>query len=198
MLSKLEVFFMRKRHFTMVAIFSLLLASSALAADLDIGGNINWDNPRGGGDTDWGLSGRLDWGEDVRLITAFDYYFREAEDLVDEGNFVAGNDLDLKFWELNANVVYQFPTQGVKPYFGGGLGIARRTFNDIDNVFDDERTELGFNAIGGLKFPADPVTPFVEARGTFYGDDDENDPLDDFGDRVKFRDRFVMSAGILF
>jgi hypothetical protein len=194
----MEVISMKKQHFAMFAVFLMLLASNAVAGDFDIGGNLNWDNPRGGGDTDWGVSGRVDYGDDLRLITAFDYYFREAEDLVADGNFVAGNDLDLKFWELNANVVFQFQTAGVRPYFGGGLGIARRTFNDIDNVFDDERTELGVNAIGGLKFPADPVTPFVEARGTFYGDDDNNDPLDDFGDRVKFRDRFVMSAGILF
>lgn len=183
---------MFKKLILVIAICALFSAADA-DADVDFGVNIDWSKPEGFDTGDWGVGARLDFGGQFRGMVAFDYFFTDAEDIFDDD---AAADLDLSFWEVNGNVLYQFPSEGVKPYLGGGVGFARRTFDDIDDIFDDERTELGLNVLGGLKF-GDDVQGFIEARGTFYPDDEGgDDPLD--SDFVAFGDRFVVSAGILF
>jgi hypothetical protein len=184
---------MMKKLILATALFALFSASDAVA-DVDFGVNVDWSKPEGFDTGDWGVGARLDFGGQFRGIVAFDYFFTDAEDLFDDDEDA---DLDLSFWEVNGNVAYEFPTEGVRPYLGGGVGFARRTFDDVDDIFDDERTELGLNVLGGVKFGGDPVQGFVEARGTFYPDDEQgDDPFD--GDLVAFGDRFVVSAGILF
>ena len=184
---------MFKKLILVIAIFALFSAADA-KADVDFGVNIDWSKPEGFDSGDWGVGARLDFGDQLRGVASFDYFFTDAEDLFDDDEDA---DLDLSFWEVNGNVVYEFPTEGVRPYLGGGVGFARRTFDDVNDIFDDERTELGVNALGGLKFGDDPVEGFVEVRGTFYPDDEsEDDPFD--SDLVAFGNRLVISAGILF
>ena len=192
---------MLKRLIIIVALLSLFSAAKAVA-DVDAGFNIDWNKPKGLDNSDLGAGARVDFGGQVRGMFAFDYFFTNAEDLFGPGE-VNSNDFDLKFWELNANLLYQFPAETVHPYLGVGAGIARRTFDDIDNIFDDKRTEFGLNVLGGLKFGGGAVKPFIEARYTFYPSKDNNifggiaDPFG-IGEKIKFRDRFILSGGILF
>ena len=178
-----------------IAIFALFSADAR--ADVDFGVNVDWNKFENAENGDWGLGARLDFGGQLRGMLTFDYFFTDAEDLFDDDQDA---DLDLSFWEGNANIIYEFPTAPVHPYFGGGVGFARRTFNDVDDLFDDERTEFGVNVLGGMKFGHAVVEPFVEVRGTFYPDDEDDiDPDDPFDtSSIGFGDRIIVSAGIVF
>lgn len=97
-------------------------------------------------------------------IASFDFFFPDG---------------DVDYWELNANVVYNFPvepSQTFFPYLGGGLNIAR-----FDGPNEAEDTAIGLNAVGGGKFDAVGVTPFVEARIEVEGGE-----------------QFVVTGGLLF
>jgi Outer membrane protein beta-barrel domain len=185
---------MLRKLMLLAAIFALFSATDA-AANVDFGLNIDWSKTEGIDNGDWGVGSRVDFGGQFRGMIAFDYYFTNAGDLFDEGD-ADENDFDLNFFEFNGNILYEFPTDVVHPYLGGGVGFARRTFDDFNDVFDDERTELGLNVFGGLKF-GHGIEPFIEVRGTFYPDDEGgDDPFD--SDGIKFGDRIVVTAGILF
>ena len=184
----------RKLLIAIVVVF-LLSAANAMA-DTNFGLNADWNKFEKANSGDWGVGARVDFGSSVRGIVSFDYFFVNADDLFDEDDLTS-EDFDLKFWEVNGNVVYAIKTESVTPYFGGGIGFARRTFDGVEDFFNDERTELGFNVLGGLKF-GEAVQPFIEVRGTFYGDEGPSDDLPDIGDLVEFADRFVISGGILF
>ncbi len=93
----------------------------------------------------------------------------------------------MKFWELAENVTYTIPSGAVRPYFGAGIGVARRTFNDFfEDIVDDKanRNKVGFNVLGGAKFGG-AASFFIEARGTFYSGEN-------------FPDRFIVSGGVIF
>lgn len=119
-------------------------------------------------DFDLGLGGRavvnLSDYEGWEGIGSFDLFFPEG---------------DVDYWELNGNVVYNFPVEPTRsffPYLGGGLNIAR-----VDGPAGGGETELGLNAVGGGKFDATGVTPFVEARIEIEGGE-----------------QFVLTGGLLF
>lgn len=107
-------------------------------------------------DTDFGLGARLLANiEDANLefVGSFDLYFPDEP---------------LDFWEINGNVFYHFhlpENPSVLPYLGGGLNVAR-----LSNGFDE--TEAGLNLGGGIRFPLENVSPFVEAR-TVISDADQ-------------------------
>jgi hypothetical protein len=81
-------------------------------------------------------------------------------------------------------LIYNFPNGGVRPYFGGGLVIARVSL-DTD-FFSDSNNETGWNILGGLKFGAGGINPFAEIRYVIYTGDET------------FNNRLVLSGGILF
>ena len=183
------------RNLILLAAVVALLPAAIAMADGDFGIHGDWSKTEGARSGDWGVGARADFGGNFRGLIAFDYFFVNANDLFDIDD-TTSEDFKLKFWEVNGNVVYQFASEGIRPYIGGGVGIARRTLDDLENVFDDERTELGVNVLGGVKF-GDGVKPFVEARATFYPVD-KGDGVFDIGDAINFGNRFVISAGILF
>jgi Outer membrane protein beta-barrel domain len=187
---------MLRKVLFLVSLVILFSAANAVA-DVDAGFNLDWSKTEGADNGDWGVGGRVDFGGQFRGMIAFDYFFANAGDLFDSDD-LNSDDFDLEFWELNGNLLYEFPTDPVHPYFGAGVGIARRTFDDINDIFDDKRSEFGVNVLGGLKFGHAAVEPFVEARWTFYPDDDNPSDTDDFGDLIHFGDRFVISGGIVF
>jgi opacity protein-like surface antigen len=122
------------------------------------------------GNGDFGLGARAEFGGDFALVLSFDYYFPES----DIGS--------VDFYEFNGNLIYNFPTGGVRPYFGGGLGIARVS----PDFFSDSNNETGWNILGGVKFGAGGINPFAEVRYVIYTGDET------------FNNRFVASFGILF
>lgn len=119
-------------------------------------------------DTDLGLGARavlnLSDYEGWEAVGSFDLFFPE-------------NDVD--YWEINGNLVYNFPVEETRtffPYVGGGLNVANA---DAPTVEGD--TDLGLNIVGGGKFDAEGVTPFVEARIEVEGGE-----------------QFVVTGGLLF
>lgn len=81
----------------------------------------------------------------LELVGSFDLYFPDGA---------------LDFWEVNANTFYHFhlpDNPALLPYLGGGLNIA-----NLSNGTDV--TEVGVNLGGGIRFPLDNISPFIEGR----------------------------------
>jgi opacity protein-like surface antigen len=138
----------------LAGLFALALAPEGSEAQVRFGGQLNFAD-----ETDFGLGPRVafdleELGPRFQIIGTWDIYFPE-NDAVD-------------FWELNGNIVYRFDlpeTEGVDPYGGGGLNVARTEVGDVGD------TDLGLNILGGVEFPLASVTPFVELRVTAEGAD---------------------------
>jgi hypothetical protein len=118
-------------------------------------------------DADFGIGARMEFdftGSPLTLIANGDVFF-------------PGN--DVTWIELNANLVYNFdlasaPT--VTPYAGGGLNIR---YADVGSGGSD--TDAGLNLLGGVRFDAGSISPFVEAKFEIEGGD-----------------QFIVTGGILF
>ena len=162
---------MRKLFGVMALTAVLAAAPAALVAQqpFHLGAQASW-----GDDTDAGLGVRYENGlnrllpgvRNLRLVASFDYFF-------------PGNSRN--YWEINTNGAWSFSIPGsqLAPYAGGGLNIAH---SSVDNISNSGDTKLGFNLLGGLRFPGPPrIKPFVEAR-------------------LELRDgsQFVVTGGILF
>jgi len=132
--------------FAAVAALALIaLPGTARGQDLQLGPQLSLAE-----DYDVGLGGRavFNVGDPGGWegIGSFDLFFPDNE---------------VDYWELNGNLVYNFPVEQSRtffPYLGGGLNIGRA---EVAGVSD---TELGVNVVGGSKFDAEGLTPFVEAR----------------------------------
>jgi hypothetical protein len=119
-----------------------------------------------GTDTDLGLGARAEFdfsGSALTIIASFDYYFPDGP---------------VNYWEINGNLIYNFnipsaPT--VTPYAGGGLNIGHAS----SDGFSD--TDPGLNLLGGTRFDAGSIMPFVEVKFTIEG-----------------VEQFVVTGGILF
>jgi opacity protein-like surface antigen len=122
---------------------------------------------------DFGIGARAEFGTShLALVLSGDYYF------------INGEINDLKFYELNANLQFTFPTEGFKPYIGGGVGLARASLGL--NFFDESESETGWNLLGGIKFGGAGINPFIEVRYVIYGS------------TQAFDNRFVLTGGIIF
>lgn len=88
----------------------------------------------------------------------------------------------MRYLEVNGNLAYPIEMEGLRPYVGGGLNIARVGVSFDDPAFpDDSQTEVGLNLLGGLDFLLGSVSSFVETRFERGGGE-----------------QFVLSAGVLF
>ena len=98
----------------------------------------------------------------VQLIGTFDYFFPGG---------------GLTYWELNGNLVYEFPVRRskLKPYLGAGLNLAHSSAGGSSD------SKLGLNLVGGINFRGESLKPFVESK-------------------IEIRDGgpFVVSAGFRF
>lgn len=156
----------KKRELTLVLcpLVALALlggpASQDAEAQMAIGPQASW-----GSESDVGVGGRVL----VNLPNT------NLEAVVSGEVFFPDGDAD---WiDVNANLFYHFhlaDTPTVMPYLGGGLNVARLTFNG-------STTEAGLNLGGGIRFPGVRMSPFLEARAV-----------------ISDADQFVVSAGILF
>lgn len=70
-------------------------------------------------------------------------YF-EADD--DDLDFVDSSNVTT----LMGNVVVSAPMNGFRPYATAGVGIIKTTVDDVDDFFDVNNNELGFNVGGGI------------------------------------------------
>ncbi len=160
-------------------LFSLLITTACYASGF--GFNVSYNKFETSDQTDpfdlqddgeFGLGARSEFGGNIALVLSFDYYF-PSDDIG-----------EVDFYEFNGNLIYNFPTESIRPYLGGGAGISRVSFNT--DFFDDSQSEFGINILGGLKFGAGGINPFVEGRYVIYSGDET------------FSNRFVFSGGILF
>lgn len=156
---------MRKTATTLAAIVALALFTlpgTALGQDVQLGPQLSVAD-----DYDLGVGARgafnvADPGG-WEAMGSFDVFFPD-------------NDVDV--WELNGNLVYNFPVEETRtffPYLGGGLNV-----NHVEAGGADD-TQLGLNIVGGSKFDAEGLTPFVEARIEVEGGE-----------------QFVVTGGLLF
>jgi hypothetical protein len=123
--------------------------------DLGIGARVRAETPR------------LIPGSPLAVIGSFDWFF-------------PGN--DVTYFEINGNVAYNFTIAGspIRPYAGGGLNIARVSFDVAGQSQSD--TDIGLNLLGGLNFrQVGRLQPFVEIRLEIAGGE-----------------QFVLTGGIHF
>ena len=131
---------------------ALLLGGQAASAQVYGGAQLHW-----GSDTDLGVGGRVLANlqrSNLEMVGSFDIYFPDGP---------------VDFWDINANLFYHFhlrDTPSVLPYAGGGLNISH-----FSNGSDS--TELGLNLGGGVRFPLDGVSPFIEVK-TVLSDHDQS------------------------
>ena len=164
---------MRKKTFLTALAVMFLFGATQLSAQIRFGGQLNY-----GDDSDFGLGARLVLDDpalgEFRFIGSFDLYFPDSP-----------SDVDVDYWELNGNIVYDFdivnkPT--LTPYVGGGLNVAhvsRESTSPLGGSASD--TELGVNLLGGLEFGMGRLRPFVEIKVELEGGE-----------------QFVITGGILF
>jgi hypothetical protein len=138
---------MTHRTLTLIALLAICSgAAGSLNAQVRFGAQGSW-----GDESDLGIGARLEYGLEklfpnapVRSAASFDYFFPGS---------------DLTYWEINYNVFYQFNTEGLAPYAGGGLVLGYASFGGSSD------TDMGLNLGGGLKFKtAGKLAPFVEGR----------------------------------
>lgn len=162
---------MRIRSMMMTAAVLVLAVPATAMGQVTFGPQLSF-----GGDTDLGIGGRIlanvESLEHWDFVGTFDVWFPDDT-----------NTTDLSAWEANGNLAYNFVVEdtSLNPYAGAGLSIFHwsRENRSTGAEFDD--TDLGLNFFGGLKFPGQSVTPFVEVRAVLEG-----------GDQV------VVTGGILF
>lgn len=126
-----------------------------------------------GTDTDFGIGARLEFdlaGPPLTVIGSFDYYFPDGS---------------VDYWEINGNLIYNFdlasaPT--VTPYAGAGLVISHASWDSNNEPLESHSdTDPGLNLLGGVRFDAGSIMPFVEAKFEIEG-----------------AEQFVVTGGILF
>jgi hypothetical protein len=92
--------------------------------------------------------------QDVRLETAFDYFFPDSP---------------FEYWELNGDLAWGLRLADTRLglYLGGGLDVAHSGFRGVPG---SGSTDLGANLLVGLRIPTTSrLTPFVELRPEFGG-----------------------------
>ena len=162
---------MRIRSLIMTAVALLLAVPTMAVGQVAFGPQLSF-----GGDTDLGIGGRVlanvESMEHWDFIGTFDVWFPD-----DRG----GNDVSA--WEANGNLAYNFVVEdtSLNPYAGAGLSIFHVSVDDDLIGEDRDDTDLGLNLFGGLKFPGQSVTPFVEVRAV-----------------LEAADQVVVTGGILF
>lgn len=154
--------------------FNVLAEAAAQERPIRFGVQGSWAD-----DVDFGVGARVqvglaDFYEGLRGIASFDYFF-PGED--SDFGLV---DLDVKYWELNANLTYTLKGS-LAPYVGTGLNIAHASAGlragDLD-LGDESETDLGLNLLGGLRLSG---RFFAEAKLELGGGEN-----------------FMVTAGILF
>lgn len=153
-------------------------AATPAAAQVAFGPQVSWAD-----DADFGIGARVTFpltqlmtadadspAQKMMLIGSFDWFFPDDGDVPD---------LDVRYYEINANVAYTPEVEGLDPYFGGGLNIANAGISGGGESVSD--TEVGLNILGGLNFLLGTFNTFAEGRLELSGGE-----------------QFVLTFGALF
>ncbi len=138
------------------AVAALCLTSAPLAAQgaPRLGGQLSFAQ-----DVNAGLGVRLDLplasrGQDMRLMTAFDWFFPDSP---------------FRYWEFNGDLAWglRLADTRLALYLGGGLNVAR---SSVQGLPGSGTTDLGANLLVGLRIPTSSrLTPYIELRPEFGG-----------------------------
>ena len=143
------------RLHTAAAVALLCLSAGNLAAQAPrMGGQLSFAQ-----DVNAGLGVRLDLplasrGQDLHLMTTFDYFFPDSP---------------FRYWEFNGDLAWglRLADTRLSLYVGGGLNLARTSLHGVPG---SGNTDLGANLLVGLRIPTTSrVTPYVELRPEFGG-----------------------------
>jgi hypothetical protein len=116
------------------------------AEDEFVGAEVAWD------------TGNWTWNPNI------EYVLTDPDDFgVDDVMLVTGN----------FDVVYNFGSAAFKPYVGGGLGLSYFSVED-DFLGDFNETDVLVNAIGGVKWDLDFLTPYAQLKYFRTVEDDED------------------------
>lgn len=162
---------MRMRSLMLAAAALFFAVPTAAVGQVSLGPQLSF-----GDDTDIGIGGRVlanvESLEHWDFLGSFDVWFLDD-----------GPNTDRSAWEANGNLAYNFIVEdsSLHPYAGGGLSIFHFSAENRDTGAEFDDTDLGVNFLGGLKFPGQSVTPFVELRVAVEG-----------------ADQLVVTGGLLF
>jgi len=141
---------MRRLYVVGAVVLGLMTGAPARAGAVQFGAQVSFAD-----DADVGVGARLVWdlkslGKGLDLITSFDYFFPN-----EGGSLLGVASVDVNYWEVNANLAYNFRTKGqAHPYVGAGVNIAHVSVGvDVLGVggrADD--TRAGLNLLGGSAF----------------------------------------------
>ena len=116
-------------------------------------------------DADFGIGAFVNFAvpeidENVAFSADFGIFFP------DDGGY---DEVDVDYWELNANALYRFPIENsvVSPWALAGLNIAHGSVGVDLGEFGSasgKDTEIGVNLGGGLTFGTGSMQPFVGAK----------------------------------
>jgi len=152
-----------KKLAIILGIVGLVATGANPSQAVDVGGVVAWHD-----DFDLGIGARGVFPVDAiseRVSGSGEFLFFFPDD--------GGGSVDLTYWEINGNLMYDFPmpSSSLNPYAGAGLNVARVSISlDLpDNPFisDDSvgETEIGLNVFGGASLENNSsFTPFAEGR----------------------------------
>lgn len=152
-----------KKLVMILGICGLAAASTNLSQAAEVGGVVAWHD-----DFDMGVGARAVFPVEAineRVSGSGEFLFFFPDD--------GGGSVDVTYWEINANMLYDFPlpSSPISPYLGGGLNVARASVSiDVPaNPFITDtsvsETDIGLNLLGGASFENNSsVSPFVEGR----------------------------------
>jgi len=139
-------------------------APSIHAGDMAVSGNLGFANAF---DNDFD-------GLEPILTGTFEYYTSDQISWRGSLGFTSfsadlprGRSVDVDMTMVNANIVYAWQSDNLRPYVTGGVGLYDESSSrDLPGVGDG--AELGFNLGGGLDLYLDPQWA-IKFEGTFHG-----------------------------
>lgn len=153
---------MRKVVFALFAFGAVLAVPAALSAQVNVGPYLAFHD-----DADLGIGAFVgvpmaSIHEDLSFVGDFGFFFPG-------GGSHGGVDVDVDYWELNANGLFKFPLEGqaFTPWALAGLNIANGSagvdLGELGSASASD-TEIGLNVGGGVTFGEGPMSPFVGAK----------------------------------
>lgn len=152
---------MRKFVFALIAIGAVLAMPAASSAQLQVGPFLAFHD-----DADLGIGAFVgvpvaSIHEDLSFVGDFGMFFPG-------GGSHGAVEVDVDYWELNANGLFKFPLEGqpFTPWALAGLNVAKYSASAEVGEFGASYgdTQIGLNVGGGVTFGEGPMTPFAGAK----------------------------------
>jgi opacity protein-like surface antigen len=150
--------------------------------------------------TGYNIVGALGYKWNTNFRTELEFDYRHAG--MDRINGFGANGAQ-KVYSFSGNLLYDIPLGRITPYVGGGLGVARSRWSDVNAGFNTANfnsadTKLQWQLIGGVSMPiAARTAVFVDYRYIGVSSAHYTDSVGDIVDRHSDRSHNVV-AGLRF